>query len=498
MGHPTIYPTGVTVYSKDAAWNGYTVFTAPQGVLLIDQNGREVRLWKGLFGEPARILPGGFALGSTGKRSAQASASDNLDLVQVDWNGNIVWSFNHNEYVEDPGQVPRWIARQHHDYQREGSSVGYYAPGSEPRTDGGNTLILVNRNVYNPAVSGKTLLDNRIIEVNWEGKILWEWNAADHFEEFGFSEAAKNAIYRLPSEKTIEGGQGDWIHINAISTLGPNKWYDGGDQRFHPDNIIFDGRNVNILGIISRKTGKIVWKLGPDFDHTHLGQIIGQHHFHLIPKGLPGEGNFLVFDNGGWAGYGVPSGVAPYGAATERRDYSRILEFNPQTLEVEWQYTPAEAGFIIPLDAYKLYSPYISSAQRLPNGNTLITEGSNGRIFEITRDYKTAWEYINPYSRLQGRLQGNLVYRAYRVPYEWVPQLDHPVETDVAPLNISTFRVPGAAAGPGGKVTKIDGIDPQATKVLEDPYGATISGSSDEASNFCVVNSGSKNRESNS
>jgi len=29
-------------------------------------------------------------------------------------------------------------------------------------------------------------------------------------------------------------------------------------------------------------------------------------------------------------------------------------------------------------------APNISGAQRLPNGNTLITEGAGGRVFEVT------------------------------------------------------------------------------------------------------------------
>ena len=78
-----------------------------------------------------------------------------------------------------------------------------------------------------------------------------------------------------------------------------------GDERFHPDNIIFDARNANILGIISKATGEVVWRLGPDFNESEatrkLGWIIGQHHLHMIPKGLPGEGDLLVFDNGGKA-----------------------------------------------------------------------------------------------------------------------------------------------------------------------------------------------------
>ena len=107
------------------------------------------------------------------------------------------------------------------------------------------------------------------------------------------------------------------MHINNIATLGENKWYDGGDERFHPDNIIFDARNSNILGIISKKTGDVVWRLGPDFNENEstrkLGWIIGQHHLHMIPKGLPGEGDLLVFDNGGEGGYGVPNPASPPG-----------------------------------------------------------------------------------------------------------------------------------------------------------------------------------------
>jgi hypothetical protein len=50
---------------------------------------------------------------------------------------------------------------------------------------------------------------------------------------------------------------------------------------------------------------------------------------------------------------------------TALRDYSRVLEINPVTLEIVWQYTPKEAGFVVPLDAARFYSPFISSAQRL-------------------------------------------------------------------------------------------------------------------------------------
>ena len=236
---------------------------------------------------------------------------DQSDVTQIDWDGNVVWTFNKKEYVEDSETEKYWLARQHHDYQREGNPVGYYVPGMEARTDSGSTYILCHEDVYNKRISDKRLLDDCIIEVDWEGNIVWKWNVNEHFKELDFDEMQKTVLFRNPNYHSNGGGQCDWMHINSMSLLGPNKWYDAGDERFHPDNIIWDARESNITAIISKKTGKIVWQMGPDFTKTkelrRIGQIIGQHHAHMIPRGLPEEGNILIFDNGGWAGSGAPS-----------------------------------------------------------------------------------------------------------------------------------------------------------------------------------------------
>lgn len=458
MGHPTIYPTGVTVYNPDKCCSGFTVMPVKElGALLIDMNGREVHLWKGLHGFPNKIFPGGHVLGSRGLRNGKYGMQDQVDLVQLDWNGKVVWEFDKVEYIEDPGEKPRWMARQHHDYQRAGNPVGYYAPGMEPQSLSGNTLILSHRNLYNTKISDKQLLDDLVVEVTWNGEIIWEWLCSDHFDQMGFREAAKNALCRDPNYRPVGDGMGDWMHINSMSVLGPNKWYDAGDERFHPDNIIMDGRETNIQFIISKKTGKIVWQLGPDYDNSPearaIGWIIGQHHTHMIPRGLPGEGNILIYDNGGWAGYDNPNPGAPKGLKAALRDYSRVLEIDPVAMKIAWQYTPAEAGFAMPMDANRFYSPFISSAQRLANGNTLITEGSNGRIFEVTAQHEIVWEYISPY---KGRfLPMNMIYRAYRVPYEWCPQAEKPEEREIKALDVKTFRVPGAAPF-GDRITEVE------------------------------------------
>jgi hypothetical protein len=463
MAYPSIYPTGTTIYNPEKCWSGYTIFQAKEvGALLIDMSGKEVQLWKGLHGMPNKIFPGGYVLGSTGERNTAYGMQDMMNLVQVDWDGNIIWKFDEYEYIEDPGEEPQWMVRQHHDYQREGNPVGYYVPEMDPFVDSGNTLILSHKNLTNRKISDKPLVDDSIIEVTWEGEIVWEWICSDHFDEMEFSEEAKNTMCRNPNWRPSGGGMGDWMHINSMSSLGPNKWYDGGDKRFHPDNIIWCGRETNITAIIDKEKGNLVWQIGPDYDRTaelrKLGWIIGQHHAHMVPRGLPGEGNILIFDNGGWAGYGAPNPGSPTGFMNALRDYSRVLEFDPTTLEVVWQYTGVEAGFVKPVDINRFYSPFISSAQRLPNGNTLISEGSGGRIFEVTPGHQIVWEYISPY---WGKLMNiNMVYRAYRVPYEWIPQVDKPAEKAIERIDVTTFRVPGAAEMGPHKLTTVEGVIP--------------------------------------
>jgi hypothetical protein len=63
------------------------------------------------------------------------------------------------------------------------------------------------------------------------------------------------------------------------------------------------------------------------------------------------------------------------------------------------------------------------------------------------------WEFVNPYWGVNA-LPLNMVYRAYRVPYEWVPQAKHPEHVAIEKINTSSFRVPGAAPlGPQSTVT---------------------------------------------
>ena len=435
---PTVYPTGTTIYKPDQAWSGYTVFILPEtGAVLIDMNGNTVRRWEqfaGLAGGPVRILPEGHIMGPTGTLMPH---QESIAIGLYDWDNKLLWQYDRTEQVERPNGETIWAARQHHDWQRADFPSGYYSPESRPGTGNTRTLIFAHRNHVNEAVSDVVLEDDMLIELDRRGEKVWEWLASDHIDEFGFSPEARHSIREhLPFVEAR--GSADWLHLNSATWVGPNHWYDEGDERFDPDNVIISSRGANFIAIVARD-GSIVWRIGPDYrdnDKTRaIGQIIGQHNPHLIPKGLPGAGNLLVFDNGGTAGYGFTSPVADEGVDGVRRHFSRALEIDPVTLEVVWRYQ------IAGLESYRFFSHYVSNTQRLPNGNTMITEGADGRIFEVTPDGEIVWEYVSPYF---GEVQSatNRVYRAYRVPYDWVPQLARPEERPVIPPDNREFRVP--------------------------------------------------------
>jgi len=431
--------SGVTVYKPEKCDNGYTLLTSIgghenppdsgiyHGVLLIDMQGGLIHEWE-MTGMPAKMLPDGHVMGYQARRDDDTGHLE-WDALEIrNWDGDEVWRWNQWD-VDDHGNP---ISRGHHDFQREGNPVGYYVPGMDCLLHGGRSLLLVHENLEKPEISPWTLEDDVILEVNDEGSILWEWHASDHIEDFGFDKDARAALQAVQviMPDVLGGGADvtDWLHTNSISYLGPNKWWDRGDNRFNPENIIADSRSANIIWIIDKTTGDLVWKVGPDYGlcrpERRLGQLIGQHHAHMIPRGLPGEGNILVFDNGGAAGFGLALGKATY--PNKVRAYSRVIEFNPVTLKIVWEYKRR-----VPHrdESFRFFSYYISGAQRLSNGNTLITEGVTGRVFEVTPRGELVWEYISPYHDVSDdtfpawnplRLE-NDIYRAYRVPYDYVP-----------------------------------------------------------------------------
>lgn len=445
MAYSRVQVTGVVRYVPEKCWNGLTLIPAlpnlstAKGAALYDMNGRLVHTWEGLYGAfDNKLLPGGDILGTTGFMPGYWL--DALDLVQKDWNGNTLWRFNKGEAIPELGGSGEKVlsARQHHDYQREGSPTGYFIPGMEPRPKG---RMLVNSTQTRdlPEFSRLPVADTRLLLIDEDGDIEWAWSLFDHWDQLGVATTARMVHFHHAPEFG-NAGYVKTTYCNNVNWLGPNKWYDAGDERFHPLNIISDIRNLNVSFIIDHRSGDIVWRLGPDFEASKplqdIGQIVGQHHVHMIPRGLPGEGNILIFDNGGQAGLGAPTPCAPTGYFNATRSYSRVLEIDPATLNVVWSFNDERYNFNGDVEglsiANQLFSHYCSSADRLPNGNTLITEFLWSRIIEVTPEGEIVWECINP---------GGKVFRAHRYPYSWCPLGHTPEEKGVTPAPNHRIRL---------------------------------------------------------
>ncbi len=430
QAEPSVFPTGVTRYDPKLAYNSYVIFAAPDHKThLIDMDGNEVHRWD-YAGFPSLLLDPALTNGARGHVLVQLSTDErqgagvvphmpaefrNRTIGELDWDGKTVW-----QWGED---APGGAARQHHDWHRLAN---------------GDTLVLVNTLHPIPGFKLPKILDDVVYEVSPAGKIVWQWAASEHLDEIGFTDDQLKLVRASASP--------DYFHVNDMTPLGANRWFDAGDARFAPDNILIDSRNANFIAIIDKKTGKIVWTLGPNLPKANeaplpraVDQISGQHDAHLIEPGLPGAGNLIVFDNQGEGGYPP----APLGVNSG----SRVLEIDPEKKEIVWQYTAESSGS----PGWAFFSSFISSARRLPNGNTLIDEGMNGRFFQVTPEGKIVWEYVNPYFALSpvgstsaAPVETNWVYRAQPVPYDWVPEGTPKREDAVVPPDLATFRVPGA------------------------------------------------------
>ena len=191
-------------------------------------------------------------------------------------------------------------------------------------------------------------------EITPDGRVVTEWRSWEHL---GFEE---DVICPLESHK-------EWTHANSIDVTPDGDW-------------LISFRLTSSVGIVDPVSGAFKWKWGPGvLSHQHAATWLE-------------NGHVLIFDNGCHRQRGP--------------NFSQVLEVDPASEEIVWRYRDATIlGF---------YSFMGSGADRLPNGNTLITEGSTGRLFEVTAEKETVWEYVSPFV-LDGRFGPTpAVFRARR------------------------------------------------------------------------------------
>jgi Arylsulfotransferase (ASST) len=182
------------------------------------------------------------------------------------------------------------------------------------------------------------------------------------------------AFERSPFASLLQGMEraGDVFHTNTLEVLDGR--FADLDPAFRKGNVLLSVLKLDTIAILDPDRGEIVW--------ARTGSWRRQHQ----PTFLDG-GNLLIFDN--------------RGPGSER---SRVIEVDPRTGEIVWQYER------------DLFSKTLGSCQRLPNGNTLITESENGRALEVTRDGRVVWEYYNPNRAGEHKELVAVLFEAVRLP----------------------------------------------------------------------------------
>ena len=388
FAYPTIFQTGLTI-NKRGGQPGYVIFAASDGNgYAVDVKGQVAKKWisqaPGTDFDYIRPLANGNLLTRlrvkrTSSTPPANSTAGGLDAIaEVNQDGREVW-----RYQPEAGRF------LHHDFER---------------IENGNTLVVCAKDLERPAISTKLLTDDCLLEVDGSGKVVWEWQTSDHLSDLDLPDQARADImagYGSPNRPGAPGGSKgmDYLHMNAASPIPASVGFT--DPRFKAGNIIVSYRYLNTVAIIDRSTKRIVWKMS--------GTTIGQHNPYFIPGGVPGTGHILIFDNGN-----VDMESNPMHANS--RPNSRVIEVNPLDNSIVWEYSATKSNRPI----WTFFSHFISSAQRQPNGNTLICEGANGRIFEVKSDGEIVWEYVNPFPNNSGRIPNSQIFRAAKVSQDWL------------------------------------------------------------------------------
>ncbi|MBE3122848.1 MAG: aryl-sulfate sulfotransferase [Thermoplasmata archaeon] len=303
-------------------------------------------------------------------------------VQKVEWDGTVVWDFRYNTN----GHL------SHHDVRSlPNGNVLLIAWETKTRAE----TIAEGRN---PSyVSNQGFMPDHIIEVQptgpSSGTIVWEWHVWDHLiQDYDSSKANYGVVGDHPELVDINyvtSSQQDWMHTNSI------------DYNEEFDQILLSVHNFNEIWIIDHSTtteeaaghtggnrgkgGDLLYRWGNpqayDAGTSSNQKLFNQHDVTWIDEGCPGEGNILVFNNGGSRHYSTVDEIVP--PVNDNGEYYLAPGSAYGPTAQTWIYSPQPS----------FYASHLSGAQRLASGNTLVCNGETGKIFEVTPEGATVWQY---------------------------------------------------------------------------------------------------------
>jgi hypothetical protein len=408
------------------AFQGYSLLAPLKSkkTYLLDMQGRVVRTWESDCSPAlsAYLLENGHLLRAAEHREAKKSFGGpgaGGCVQEWTWEGELVWDFK----LTNDKQL------HHHDILKLPNGnvlmVVWDKKSRQEAIDAGRRPDLVS----------DYLLPDSILEVQptgkTTGKVVWEWHLWDHLiqdhdkTKANYGKVAehpelvdvnftgkvmdalakdKGAMDKLKSIGYVGSPAAkkqrvspDWTHVNAVA------------YNAELDQIVISIHEFSEIWIIDHGTttaeaaghkggrhgkgGDLLYRWGNPAAYragtVKDQRLFAQHNAHWIPRGRPGEGHLLVFNNGVRRPEGTYSSVDEIVLPVDakgRYAYKAGTAFGPD--KAVWTYTaPKKSDF---------FSMMISGAERMSNGNTLICSGASGIIFEVTPESEVVWKYVNP------------------------------------------------------------------------------------------------------
>lgn len=339
--------SGVTRHDPERAFEGYTVYeTVHSAAYLIDMAGNRKHTWKKPFHEAWPDPP---------------HVSDPVDEKAIHWSGAHVYPNGDvlANYTAD-GDTPYGYGLIKLD---KNSKIIWKYPEHVHHdvtvTDDGTiwTLLQEFRDLSNepmPAMPDKfrdvRILDDLIVKLTPDGEELTRFSLTDVVVDSELIDHMGN---------WHRGKKWDFLHTNNVQPVSEK--FASHHDFAEPGQLLVSFREINTIGLVDPETEELVW-----FDRQFW---VKQHD----PDDLP-NGHILIFDNQGYRGHGV--------------GMSRVVEYDPSSGDIVWSYKGTKEDRFI--------TKWGGKQTPLPNGNVLIAENLNSRLFEVDREGNVVWELYNP------------------------------------------------------------------------------------------------------
>ena len=380
-----------------APYDGVTLFNANNGpdadrTVLIDNNGQLLNEWfgAGTIAATPYLLQGGDLLrpckaqGSIPMNGAAAGGR----IQKFSYDGDVLWDFTFSDQNNQP----------HHDICA---------------MPNGNVLMVAweRKTQSQGTAAGRQSLNGeiwptQILEVmptgQTSGEIVWEWHLWDHIiQDISSSLPNYGIISQHPEKLDINKGilhpqNGDWIHVNALD--------------YHPtlDQIVFSSNSLDEIFIIDHgitteeaagPAGDFLYRWGnpSNYERTGTHVLWNVHGVNWIDDGLSGEGNLLLFNNGNDDG---SSDLIEFVTPLQPDGSYEISNNNP--------YAPVPGDYVFFYESNDFHGDHLCGVYRLPNGNTIGTNGPGSEIRELNSTGQIEWQYYTPDS----------IMRAVKYPWE--------------------------------------------------------------------------------